>query len=230
MRDTNRGIICLLLNALFYSTSSLTFVKSGFLAAQFLFWLGLFGTTFGIVVLSFDKSFDLSTQFRDKQVYFSLLNAAVFGSAALYFHFWSLEYLLPADNNMVGVFFALLTAVILQSFEDKKCPTLLTVISVSLGITGTAFICDPITLLTQNISQNTTLKGVIICAFDGVFLSLLYSNARKFDRVTPCWSSFGFMFGNLIVGAVILSSDYNSAKCRVDLRVLAGTVSFCPQM
>ena len=219
MRVTDRGIVYLLLNALGYSVSSLTFVKSGLQASQFLFWFGLIATTFAVITLILDNHFDLSTELRNRQIYLSLANGGIFGSLALFCHFKSLEFILPSDNNMVSVTFSLLTAVVLQSFEEHSLPSILTIISVFLGLTGTVIISNPVALVTENISQITTIKGVIFCSFVGIFLSVMFSNARKFDKITPFWSYFGYMLGILLLG--LITADIGFISCSLETKILA---------
>ena len=83
---------------------------------------------------------------------------------------------------------------------------------------GTAFICNPIALVTQNISQNKTVKGVIIGSFVGIFQSLLFSNARKFKTISPCWSFLGYVLGIFLAG--LINSDIGYISCSLEQQVL----------
>ena len=58
---------------------------------------------------------------------------------------------------MVGVFVILVMSVFMQSFEDKRCPTILTLMSMLLGIIGTIFICNPKQIVSSDILRELFL-------------------------------------------------------------------------
>ena len=215
MKKSTQGVIFLLINAFSISSASLLFVTSGREPAQIITWVGLFGAPLSLTLLSTEKSFNPVKLCKMKQFYLSILSASLFGSIAIGFHFWSLEFILPSDNNMVGVFFSLFTSVILQSFEDRKRPTLLTIVSVFFGFIGTVVICDPRTLFTDRILDFRTIKGVTICAISGTCFACLYSNIRRFPKMPPEWTCLWLMVGNISFGMISyrpLAADYQTCS------------------
>ena len=186
---------------------------------QFFFWFGLIGTTLAIITLTLNTKFNLCGEYNNRQLYLSLANATVLGGLGLYCHFKALEYILPSDNNMVAVTFSIITAVLLQSFEDRSLPSFLTIISILFGLAGTVIICKPIALITENILQISTVKSVISCAFVAIFTCFMFSNARKFDKITPFWSYFGYMLGILVLG--LITADIGFISCSLETKILA---------
>ena len=196
----SRGVIYLSLGALCYSLGSLSFAKSGAQSSQISTWVGIIGSPTCILLLALDNSFKPTENLKNVDLYLSLLNGFVFGGAAIFLHFWSLEYILPADNNMVVVFFHICSSVIFQMLEDKRFPSVLTFFSVLFGFIGTFFVCNPKDLLTKNILEVDNLKGVALVALAGVSFACMYANIRRFQNIPPPWTSLGAALGNFASG------------------------------
>ena len=193
-RQTAQGLALLSSGALCYSTGSLCFAKSAAQSSQVNTWVGILGTPFCIFLLSLDKEFSPIDYITDPKLYLCLLNGILFGGAAIVLHFWSLEFILPSDNNMIVVFFHIVGSILMQFLEDRQIPSLLTFVSVVLGFIGTFFVCNPKDLFTKNILEAENMKGVVLVALAGLSFAAMYGNSRKFGKISPIWSVLGICF------------------------------------
>ena len=105
----------------------------------------------------------------------------------------------------------------MQFVEDHQIPSFLTFISIALGLTGTAFVCNPQDLMSKNILQLENLKGVALVAMAGLCFAAMYGNSRRFPKISPIWSCFGLVFGILTCGLVSYRPwrvNTNQANCQ----------------
>ena len=219
----NKGVLYLSSGALCYSLGSLSFSKSGAQSSQINTWVGLIAIPVCILILSLNTHFSPFSRRRSPDLYLSILNGFLFGGAAIYLHFWSLEYLLPSDNNMVVVAFFICSSVVFQIIEEKRMPSILTFASVLLGILGTFFVCNPTDLFTKNILELDNIKGVCLVALAGISFGFLYSSVRRYNSVPPVWICLGAAFGNLASGLTSYNpwSDASMQSCDPFPRILA---------
>ena len=158
--NTIRGVTLLSLGAFVYSFGALSFAKLGTKSSVVNTWVGILGTPTCIILLSIDKSFSVSQHVRDIQLYFCFMSGFIFGGTAIFCSFWSLEFILPSDNNMIVVFFHIVGSLFMQFREDGKFPKDgLTFLSILLGFVGTFFICNPKDIFTKNIMELHSIKG-----------------------------------------------------------------------
>ena len=195
MRETNRGIIWLLINVICYSAASLGFVKTGFNSSLISFWVGLNGVLLSVTLLSLDTEFSVHSLLHKRQLYLSFLNGLIFGGGANGLHFISLRYILPSDSMLINAFFCLCSSVVAETVRERKCPTLLSVASVLSGVIGTGLICNPQALFSLDILQMKSLLGVSMATLSGVAFVFLLTNIRSFNEINPSWNYLGFIFG-----------------------------------
>ena len=158
--NTIRGVTLLSLGAFVYSFGALSFAKLGTKSSVVNTWVGILGAPSCIILLSIDKNFSVSQYVRDIQLYFCFMSGFIFGGTAIFCSFWSLEFILPSDNNMIVVFFHIVGSLFMHFREDGKFPKDgLTFLSILLGFVGTFFICNPEDIFTKNIMELHSIKG-----------------------------------------------------------------------
>ena len=131
----NKGLLYIILRAVCFAIYTLAFAKSGYKSWNIVFYYGLIGTSFfsALLVLETDITFQ---KFKQNRFSYSVtaLNGCVFAAIPALLIPVTLDYILPSNQNMVFVFFALFTSVILQSVEDRLFPTFLRIVSVISGM------------------------------------------------------------------------------------------------
>ena len=229
MKTVNKGLLWLFMNSSFYSTASLGFVSSGFDTLMLSTWTGLFGVLVALIKLPHDPTFKLNKLPGTLDFYLTLLNGFIFGGSSNALHFWSLKYILPSDSILINSFFCLFSSVVAEIIRDKERPTILSLLSVFVGVIGTGLICNPQALFTLDILQMRSLLGVALATCSGLAFVLMLSNLRRFTKAIPTsWSYFGYMLGTMCFGFISYRpfSTVN-LSCALHLKFIAAFAALC---
>ena len=218
----DKGLLFIILRAVCFAVYTLAFAKSGYNSSNVIIWFGLFGTAFFCALLALDKNFTFQKVEQFKFSYTVMaLNGCMLASFPGFLIPKALDYILPSNQNMVFVFFALFTSVILQSIEDRTFPTFLTILSVVCGIIGTAFISNVLLMFDKSLFDWGRIFGVSLTMLAGAALATAFANIRRHQNVTPLWSCLWQVIGSFIWGA--LYWDPVAPKCSLQSTLLALT-------
>lgn len=183
MSDKNKGILYIILSALFFALMS-TFVKlAGDLPSiQKSFFRNLIALIFSAVILIVSKE---GFKFK-KQNLFYLIARATFGTIGILCNFYAIDNLILADASMINKlapFFVIIFSFIILKENIK----LWQILSIFIAFLGSTFIINPEFILNlpkfilgnAEVKSNLTTLPALIGIIGAMFAGIAYTMIRK---------------------------------------------------